>query len=144
MIKRLLAVPLFLLLGACGIARMETNEPLDATLVRTLQPGVTTAREVVEKLGAPTEVVQLGRRSAYRYVASSAKSAGLILLVFNMFAQDMRTDRLWVFFDEKDLLTHFGATYGVHRTQYALPWEDVQEPEDNAERDAQRPGVIGK
>ena len=35
MIKRLLAVPLFLLLGACGIARMETNEPLDATLVRT-------------------------------------------------------------------------------------------------------------
>ena len=141
MLHRLFAVPVLLLLSACGIARMESNEPIDATLVRTLQPGTTTAREVVEKLGAPTEVVQLGRRSAYRYDASSGKSAGLILIVFNMFAQDMRTDRVWVFFDEKDVLTHYGATYGVHRTQYALPWEDVQEPEDNAARDAERRGV---
>ncbi len=56
----------------------------------------------------------------------------------------MRTDRLWVFFDEKDVLTHCGATYGTHRTQYALPWESVHEQEDDAARDAQRPGVTGK
>ncbi len=68
--------------------------------------------------------------------------AGLILIVFNMFAQDTRSDRVWVFFDEKDVLTHFGATFAVHRTQYALPWEDVHEVEDNAARDADRPGVV--
>ena len=128
----------------CGIAGMETTDPIDAQIVRTFEPGKTTGREVVERLGAPTEVVQLGRRSAYRYDASSAKSAGLVLVVFNMFAQDMRTDRLWVFFDEKDVLTHCGATYGTHRTQYALPWESVNEQEDDAARDAQRPGVTGK
>jgi hypothetical protein len=133
-----------LLLTACGIARMESNDPIDATVVRTFEPGRTTARDVVEKLGAPTEVVQLGRRAAYRYDASSSKSAGLVLFVFNMFAQDMRTDRVWVFFDEKDVLTHCGATYGTHRTQYALPWEDVHEREDDAARDADRPGVVGK
>ncbi len=133
-----------LILASCGIARMESNDPIDAQIVRTFEPGKTTAREVVEKIGAPTEVVQLGRRSAYRYDASSAKSAGLVLVVFNMFAQDMRTDRLWVFFDEKDVLTHCGATYGTHRTQYALPWESVHEAEDDAERDAQRPGVTNK
>jgi hypothetical protein len=133
-----------LFLASCGIARMESNDPIDAQIVRTFEPGKTTAREVVEKIGAPTEVVQLGRRSAYRYDASSAKSAGLVLVVFNMFAQDMRTDRLWVFFDEKDVLTHCGATYGTHRTQYALPWESVHEAEDDAERDAQRPGVTSK
>jgi hypothetical protein len=131
-------------LASCGIARMESNDPIDAEAVRSLAPGRSTARDVVEKLGAPTEVVQLGRRSAYRYDASSSKSAGLVLVVFNMFAQDMRTDRVWAFFDEKDVLTHIGSTYGTHRTQYALPWEDVHESEDDVIRDAQRPGVMDK
>jgi hypothetical protein len=136
-----LALPLLLLFSACALGRQETNDPLDATVVATLQPGVTTAKEVVEKLGAPSEVVQLGKRTAYRYDASNTKSAGLILILFNMFNQDTRSDRVWVFFDDKDLLTHFGATFAVHRTQYALPWEDVHEASDNASRDAQRPGV---
>lgn len=133
---------LLTLLPACGIVRQETNDPIDAAVVGSLQPGSTTAREVVERLGAPTEVVQLGRRTAYRYDATCTKGAGLILILFNMFAQDTRSDRVWVFFDENDVLTHCGATFAVHRTQYALPWEDVHEPEDNAARDADRPGVV--
>ena len=128
-------------LTGCAIARQDNNEPVDALLVQQLRPGVTTAREVVELLGAPTEVVQLGRRSAYRYDASTEKSAVLILLVVNLGNQDRREDRLWTFFDENDVLTHYGATYGVHRTQYALPWEDVHEASDNDSRDAGRAGV---
>jgi outer membrane protein assembly factor BamE (lipoprotein component of BamABCDE complex) len=139
----LLACSLALTAG-CAIMRTETNDPIDAVVVNSLQPGVTTAREVVEKLGAPTEVVQLGRRTAYRYDASSTKGAGLFLIVFNMLAQDTRSDRVWVLFDEKDVLTHYGATFATHRTQYCLPWEDVHEPSDNAERDAERPGVAHK
>lgn len=141
---RAATLSLFTLLAGCGIARLETNDPIDAAAVSKLVPWKTTARQVVELLGAPTEVVQLGKRSAYRYDASSAKSAGLVLFVFNMFAQDMRTDRVWVFFDENDVLTHCGATYGTHRTQYALPWEDVHEREDDAARDAERSGVGSK
>jgi hypothetical protein len=132
---------LFVFLAGCAIGRQSTNDPIDATVVNTLQPGVTTAREVVEKLGAPTEVVQLGRRTAYRYDAANTKTAGLILILFNMFNQDTRSDRVWVFFDENDKLTHYGATFATHRTQYALPWEDVHEASDNAARDADRPGV---
>ena len=49
-----------------------------------------------------------------------------------------------MFFDEADVLSHYGASYGTHRTQYALPWEDVHEPEDNAARDAERPGLAGQ
>jgi hypothetical protein len=141
---RLWATALLLLLPACAIGRQETNGPLDATLVARLKPGVTTAKQVVETLGAPTDVVQLGRRVAYRYDASATKSAGLFLVVFNMFGQDTRSDRVWVFFDEKDVLTHYGASLAVHRTQYALPWEDVHEASDNAARDEKRPGVTGK
>ncbi|MCA8948628.1 MAG: hypothetical protein KDE27_03955 [Planctomycetes bacterium] len=127
--------------AGCAIARQDTNEPLDAEAIRRFVPGTTTAREVVEQLGAPTEVVQLGHRSVYRYDATTAKSAVLILVLFNMGNQDQRSDRLWVFFDDRDVLTHYGATFGVHRTQYALPWEDIHEAEDNASRDADRPGV---
>ena len=132
---------LFLLATGCALARQETNEPFDAAVVRSLQPGVTTARDVVERLGAPSEVVQLGRRTAYRYDATTTKSAALFLLVFNMAAQDTRSDRLWVFFDENNMLTHHGSTFGTHRTQYALPWDNVHEADDNAERDAARAGL---
>jgi hypothetical protein len=47
-----------------------------------------------------------------------------------------------VFFDENDVLTHYGSTYGTHRTQYAMPWEDVHEAVDNDSRDQDRPGVV--
>lgn len=144
MLRSLLPFTLLALLPGCAIMRQETNGPIDATVVASLQPGVTTAREVVERLGAPTEVVQLGKRTAYRYDASTTKGAGFFLLVFNMLAQDTRSDRVWVFFDDKDVLSHCGSTFAVHRTQYALPWEDVHEDADNAARDADRPGVTRK
>ena len=138
--SRSLLLSTLLLLPACALARQDTNEPLEAQLIRSLQPGKTTARDVVERLGAPTEVVQLGR-TAYRYDASATKSTVLFLLLINFANQDTRTDRLWVFFDENNLLTHHGAWYGTHRPQYAMPWEDVHEAEDIAEADAERPGV---
>lgn len=132
---------LLLLLPACAFARQDTNEPLDAPTVRAFVPGRTTARDVVEQLGAPTDVVQLGKRTAYRYDATTQKSTLLFLLVVNFANQDARSDRVWVFFDEHDVLTHCGATFARHRTQYALPWEDVHEPSDHAARDAERPGA---
>ena len=138
---RPLALFLLFFSAACGIARQDNNEPLDAAIVRALEPGKTTAREVSERLGAPTEVVQLGRRTAYRYDATTAKGALLFLLIINFANQDTRSDRLWVFFDEKDVLTHYGASFGTHRTQYSMPWEDIHENVDNQSRDAERPGV---
>ncbi len=139
-LRALVLFPL-LFVAACAFARQDTNEPFDASAIAALQPGTTTAREVTERLGAPTEVVQLGKRTAYRYDATSAKSTVLFLLLVNFGNQDTRSDRLWVFFDEKDVLSHYGVSFGTHRTQYAMPWEDVHEASDNASRDADRPGV---
>ena len=42
---------------------------------------------------------------------------------------------------ERDVLTHWGASFATHRTQYAMPWEDIHEPADNDSRDAGRPGA---
>ena len=127
--------------AGCVIARQDVNEPLPALLIKQLQPGTTTARQVAELLGGPNQVVQLGRRTAYLYEASSTKNAVLFTFLMNFGNQDTRQDRLWVFFDEADKLSHYGATYGTHRTQYAMPWEDVHEDSDSASRDAERAGV---
>jgi hypothetical protein len=88
---------------------------------------VTTAREVAELLGAPVEVVQLGKRSAYRYQFTSTKRAGLLLLVVGLYSSDARSDRAWVFFDEDQVLSHVGVTLSGADTRYALPWTDLHE-----------------
>ena len=116
---------LAVLLSGCFVARDTTNEPLNPIQVAELRPGSTTARQVVDLLGAPSDVVQLGRRSAYRYDFTTRKRAGLALILINFFNEDTRSDRLWVFFDENQVLSHYGATFSGNDAKYALPWDDV-------------------
>jgi hypothetical protein len=113
--------------GGCFVARTGVNEPLSRTKIDELVPGRSTATEVTELLGAPGEVVQLGRRSAYRYDFTQTKSAALILIVVSFVNHDTRADRVWLFFDENDVLTHSGATLQAADARYAMPWWDVHE-----------------
>jgi outer membrane protein assembly factor BamE (lipoprotein component of BamABCDE complex) len=118
---------LLLTTPACAIARTTENRPLVAEQLRSLRTGSTTAREVVELLGAPVDVVQLGKRSAYQYRFTSSKRAALLLLVVNLYNEDSRSDRAWVFFDENQVLTHVGTTLDGDQTEYAMPWEDLHD-----------------
>ena len=108
------------------MARSNVNEPLEPGDLAKLQLGMN-ARDVVELLGAPVDVVQLGRRSAYRYDFTSTKRAGLFLLVLLFYNEDTRSDRLWVFFDESETLTHVGTTLQGDDNEYAMPWEDLHD-----------------
>ena len=114
---------LVLLLASCAVARQRQHQPLPPAEVQAIGAG-DTAASVVERLGAPTEVVQLGRRTAYRYDYTETKSAGLFLLVVGFFNQDTDQDRLWVFLDEDDRVTHLGATLDGGKAEYAMPWSD--------------------
>ena len=115
------------LVPACVLARNTTNEPILPSTVARLEPGTTTARAAVELLGSPTEVVQLGRRTAYRYDSTTSKRAGLWLVVVGLYGSDTHSDRVWLFFDENEVLTHYGATLRAKDAEYALPWERVHE-----------------
>jgi len=128
-------------LPGCFLGRDSINEPIDFEKTRSLVPGKSTAAQCVELLGAPNEVIQLGKRSAYRYDHTSGKSAGMLLIVFVVFNEDVRQDRVWLFFDEGNVLTHVGSTFASHHTQYSMPWEDIHEASDNESRDVDR-GVI--
>lgn len=115
--------------SSCFVSRETTNVPLSPDLVAQLQPGQTTAQEVVELLGAPSEVVQLGFRSAWRYDYVRAKRAGFSIIIVSFLDTDARADRVWVFFDEQDMLTNVGSTFEAGGSQYQMPWFERDYPE---------------
>lgn len=118
--------------SSCFVSRETTNVPLSAELVDQLVPGRTTATDVADLLGAPSEVVQLGFRSAWRYDHVRAKRAGFTIIVVTLLDTDARTDRVWVFFDENDMLTNVGSTFHAGGAQYQMPWQDRDYPETTA------------
>ncbi|MFO1011832.1 MAG: outer membrane protein assembly factor BamE [Planctomycetota bacterium] len=121
----LLALPL-LLAPACFISRDTVNVPLVEKKLATLVPGTTTAKDVTAELGSPHEVVQLGKRTAYRYDYTTTKRAGFTLIVVTFLNQDTRQDRAWLFFDEHDVLTHVGKSLEADGAAYSMPWMDVE------------------
>lgn len=109
-------------LPACLINRDTQNVPLPTEALAGLSPGSTTAARAVELLGAPTEIVQLGFRSAYRYEYGNAKRAALFLVVVNLSNSDARADRVWLFFDDHDVLSHVASTFDADGARYGMPW----------------------
>jgi outer membrane protein assembly factor BamE (lipoprotein component of BamABCDE complex) len=116
---------LVLLAPSCFTSRTTVNAPIHGDVAASFVPGQTTAKEVVEKLGAPAEVVQLGNRTAYRYDYTIEKRSGFTLIIVSFLNEDTRSDRVWIFFDAKDVLTHAGATLEAADAQYAMPWQET-------------------
>ena len=114
---------LALTVSSCAFGRQRTHEPIEAMAVSSLAIG-DGAQRVTEVLGAPTEVVQLGKRSAYRYDYTEAKQAGLFLILVGFFNSDSHQDRVWVFFNESNLLTHVGSTLQADEAEYGMPWSE--------------------
>jgi len=145
--SRLRLAPLLLLLAflpACFVNRTADEDPLYPAMLAGLKPGTSTAAQVVDKLGAPTQVVRLNKRSAYRFEHKMEKSVFLFLVVVALGGTDQRSDRVWAFFDENDVLTHFATTYGAHRAEYGLPWEDIHDPEGERSKDEEWKAGLGE
>lgn len=125
--RNLLAILLAFAASGCFIARTAENDPLSAEALETLTPGTSTATDVLDALGAPNEVVQLGWEAAWRYDYTMRKRAGLFLLLVGLLNEDTRQDRIWVFFDESDVLRHVGSTLNAEEAVYAMPWVDTRD-----------------
>ncbi len=122
----LLLAALSIALPGCLLSKQTQNEPLHAERIAHLVPGTTTAKEVVELLGAPTEVVQLGKRTTYRYDYTATKNTGLWLIAVYLSNSDTRADRAWVFFDEHEVLTHVASSLHADEASYAMPWNSAR------------------
>ena len=69
---------LLVLLPGCFLARTAVNAPITPEHIARLEAGRTTQAEVLEILGAPADVVQLGKRSAWRLAGPYASPSSTI------------------------------------------------------------------
>ena len=120
--QALLASLLLVGSSSCFLSRVDIQQPISPQVVHALEPGVHTAADVVERMGAPSEVVQLGHRSAYRYEYQRNKTTGMFMIIVGLQGVDQRSDRVWVFFDEQDKLTHVAATFEAENAEFELPF----------------------
>jgi hypothetical protein len=114
------------LLPGCFLARTTTNEPLCAQRIAALKVGQSTAQDALTALGAPHDVVQLGRRSAWRYDFTNSKRAGFSIVVVTLLNEDSRSDRAWLFFDENLVLIGAGSTLQADASEFAMPWSKIE------------------
>jgi len=123
-VKLSIALVALLLLPSCLLGRNHVNQPLDASAYAALEPGVTTAAEVAERMGAPVDVVELGFGSAWRYEYVRSKRTGVFLLLVGLLNDDTQSDRAWLFFDDTGLLTHAAATFEAGEAAWEMPWSE--------------------
>lgn len=118
-----LAMGFIMLCTGCFV--FGTNKdyhPFDPDALASIQPGTTKATDISRLFGAPTHVVELSNGNAYIYRRSVAK-ATLIWLVLISFANyDTQVDQVVFFFDQNDLLTHYGASLNADKAEYGFPF----------------------
>ena len=113
---------MFFLQSCAGWAKNKDYHPFDASGVDKLIPGKSTAAQVTEILGAPSEIVKLSNGNAYTYRRSLSKGTGLWLLIVSFGNYDEHYDQIVIFLDNKNIMTHFAVTLDAHKATYGLPF----------------------
>ena len=106
---------------SCFVSRSLTNPKIPAEAVAQIVPGESNADDVARLLGAPNEVVQLGRKTAWRYEHTVEKQSALFLVLLGLRGVDTQADRVWVFYDEDDNVSHIGSLLQASDAEYDLP-----------------------
>jgi outer membrane protein assembly factor BamE (lipoprotein component of BamABCDE complex) len=112
----------FFLQSCAGWAKNKDYHPFDASGLDKLIPGESTAAQVTEILGAPSEIVKLSNGNAYIYRRSLSKGTGLWLLIVSFGNYDEHHDQIVIFFNKKNIMTHFAVTLDAHKAAYGLPF----------------------
>lgn len=74
--------------------------------------GRTTRAEVLERLGPPSQVLDLAEGTAFYYLLETTHARGVILLVYNDRGERTRYSRAVFFFDGEGTLTDFALSRG--------------------------------
>ena len=113
---------IFFLSGCFVLGTNKNYHPFDAKALDKVQPGVTTARDVVDLFGAPTDVVEMSNGNAYIYSRSVAKGTVIWLLIVSFGNYDKQIDQIVFFFDDHDVLAHYGISLNAKNAEYGLPF----------------------
>jgi len=107
--------------GCFALGKIQDYQPLDAEKLEKLVKGRTTAVEVSTLFGAPAQVVKMSNGNAYIYTRSVAKGTAVWLLLVSLVNYDKQYDQIVFFFDNNDILTHYGASFDARDSSYGFP-----------------------
>jgi hypothetical protein len=117
------AVLFILVCSGCFVLGTNKNyHAFDSEALGNVQPGQTTAAEILSLFGAPTEMVEMSNGNAYVYHRSVAKGTVVWLVLISFGNYDKQTDQLVFFFDNNDLLTHYGMSLNAKDAKYGFPF----------------------
>lgn len=114
---------IMILLNGCGVlGKNLERQSFDAAGLDTLVIGRTTALKVSTIFGAPTSIVKLSNGNAYIYRRSVAKGTVVWLIIVSLGNYDKQYDQIVFFFDKKNILTHYGASFNAEKASYGFPF----------------------
>jgi hypothetical protein len=108
--------------GCLLIGKNKEYQPFDCGGLERLVPGQTSAAEVSQIFGSPKQVVKLSNGNAYIYKRSVAKGTAVWLLIASFGNYEKQYDQVVFFFDNKDVLTHYGVSLDAQKASYGLPF----------------------
>lgn len=109
--------------GCTVIGKTKEYQPFDSSKFQSLTPGKTRAADVTQLFGAPTEVVKLSNGNAYIYRRAVTKGTALWLVLLTLGNFDTQYDQVALFFDSKNVLSHYGVSLNAEQTAYGLPFK---------------------
>ncbi len=107
----------------CGVmGRSKNFRPFEENTLTQVTPGKTTASEVTQLFGAPSQIVKLANGNAYVYERSLSKGTGLWLVLITFANYDTQYDRIVFFIDKENIVTHYGSTFKMGTAAYEMPF----------------------
>ena len=112
----------FITSGCCVLGKNMEDQKFDASGLDNVAINQTTALEIGQIFGAPSQLVKLSNGNAYIYRRSVAKATAVWLLFVSMGRYDKQYDQIVFFFDNNNILTHYGSSFNVGEASYGLPF----------------------
>lgn len=119
-----LMVMLFLgsLAGCAVIGRNKDFRPIEENRLAQVTPGKTTAADLMQLFGPPSQIVRLSHGNAYIYNHSLGKATGLWLIFVTFANYDKQHDRIVFFLNNQDLVTHYGSSFKAETSAHGMPF----------------------
>ncbi len=118
----ILITGIFFISGCAVFGRSKDFKPFDQNLLKQVVPGQTTSQEITKIFGAPNQVVKLSNGNAYIYVRTLNKSTGFWVVLFTFIDMDSQQDRIVFFFNNNDIVTHYGNSLNAAEAAHGLPF----------------------
>jgi hypothetical protein len=119
-------ISIFLVASVCAgcavFGRGKDFKPFDENSLKQVTTGITSASEVTRLFGPPNKIVKLSNGNAYVYERSIEKATGLWLVVLTFANWDKQYDRIAIFINNDDVVTHFGSSFNAETASYAMPF----------------------